>query len=85
MKRVFDENVQNREGVYCKLFSLREVGTAAAPAEMLTDAFGRKYTYPIHASARTQFRVAITHCRAGLGPPVVAPGHLFSTSYGPPF
>ena len=30
-------------------------------------------------------RVAITHCRAGLGPPVAAPGHLFSTSYGPLF
>ena len=24
------------------------------------------------------FRVAIIHCRAGLGPPVPAPGHLFS-------
>ena len=32
-----------------------------------------------------QIRVAITHYRAGLGPPVAAPGHLFSTSYGPPF
>jgi len=33
------------------------------------------------------FRVAIIHCRAGLGPPVPAPGHLFSIWYrnlGPP-
>jgi len=30
-------------------------------------------------------RVAIPHCRAGLGPPVAVPGHLFSTSYGPSF
>ena len=27
-------------------------------------------------------RVAITHCRTSLRPPVASPGHLFSTSYG---
>ena len=27
-------------------------------------------------------RVAISHCRAGLGPPGAAPCHLISTSYG---
>ena len=30
-------------------------------------------------------RVGIARCRPGLAPPVVAPGHLFSTSCGPPF